>query len=243
LVLNKYTVTYYHCSKCGFIQTEKPYWVEESYSKAIATADTGIMMRNFSNASSLLFLMKFLKSNSACLDFGGGHGILTRIMRDYGFDFYHFDKYAENLFATGFEGSLEKKYDLVTSFENFEHFVNPLEEIKRIINMTDVLYFSTALLPQNLPLVKNWWYYVPSTGQHISFYSKKTLKFIATKFNMYLLTDSDSSHILSGYPINKKYFFYSKVYNKVNAINIQRVLKRKTKTVDDMNKIILANHE
>jgi len=47
-VLNKYSIKYYHCAKCGFLQTEDPYWLEEAYEDSIAKADTGIMVRNIS---------------------------------------------------------------------------------------------------------------------------------------------------------------------------------------------------
>jgi hypothetical protein len=146
MVLYKYQATYYRCPNCGFIQTEAPYWLNEAYTKAIAPADTGIIARNINNAANLVFFMQFIQLGPA-LDFGGGHGILTRIMRDYGFDFYHYDKYAENLFASGFEGDLDKRYALVTSFENFEHFVNPIEEIEKLLGIADIVYFSTELLP------------------------------------------------------------------------------------------------
>jgi hypothetical protein len=240
-VLGKYSVTYYFCKNCGFIQTEAPYWLNESYSKVIATADTGIMMRNLQNATALLFVLKFTK-NDMCLEFGGGHGILTRIMRDYGFNFFHYDKFAENLFASGFDGNLSKKYDFVTAFENFEHFVNPIEEIEKIINIADVLYFSTELIPQNIPLIKDWWYFSPSTGQHISFYSKKSLEYIANKFNLHLLTDNKFTHILSKKHVNKNIFSLLRYYRKINnIINIERYLKRPSKTVEDMYKVIEMN--
>lgn len=45
-LLNKYDVKYYHCSNCGFLQTEEPYWLEEAYNKSINISDTGIMSRN-----------------------------------------------------------------------------------------------------------------------------------------------------------------------------------------------------
>jgi 2-polyprenyl-3-methyl-5-hydroxy-6-metoxy-1,4-benzoquinol methylase len=144
-ILNKYLVNYYYCQNCGFLQTEEPYWLNESYSKVIARSDTGIITRNFENATNLLLFLKFIPQG-ACLDFGGGHGILTRIMRDYGYDFYHYDKYAENLFASGFEGNLNNRYKVVTSFENFEHFVTPLEEIEKLVDISEILYFSTYLL-------------------------------------------------------------------------------------------------
>ena len=241
IILNKYNVTYYICEYCGFIQTEHPYWLEESYSKAIARADTGAALRNLNNVSDLLFFMKFTK-NSSCLDFGGGHGILTRLMRDYGFNFFHYDKYAENLFASGFEGTLDRKYDIITSFENFEHFANPMEEIKMILNMTDVLYFSTHLVADKAPLIKDWWYYSPSTGQHIAFYTKKSLDIIAKKHNFFLLTDN-TTHILSRHEFNKKYFRYHRYYNKiVNKLDIRKYFKKNSLTWDDHLKIAEENN-
>jgi len=240
IILNKYDVVYYICSTCGFIQTENPYWLEESYSKAIATADTGIMLRNLQNVSDLLFFMKFI-NGASFLDFGGGHGILTRIMRDYGYNFYHYDKYAENLFANGFEGTLDKKYNLITSFENFEHFVNPMDEIERIMKMTDVLYFSTNLIPDSIPLIKEWWYYSPSTGQHISFYSRESLNKIAEKYSLHLLTNNNTIHIFSKYKLNKNYFKYYRIYNKLSKINIHKLFKRQSLTMEDHYKIIGGN--
>lgn len=29
-VLGKYDVSYYVCKECGFVETEEPYWLEES---------------------------------------------------------------------------------------------------------------------------------------------------------------------------------------------------------------------
>jgi len=92
-ILGKYDVRYYHCYKCGFVQTEEPYWINEAYSGAFASTDTGTMARNMQNTTNLLFLMKFV-DKGPCLDFGGAYGVLTRMMRDYGFDFYNYDKYA-----------------------------------------------------------------------------------------------------------------------------------------------------
>jgi protein-arginine kinase activator protein McsA len=32
IVVQKYNVNYYFCDNCGFLQTEEPYWFEESHS-------------------------------------------------------------------------------------------------------------------------------------------------------------------------------------------------------------------
>jgi hypothetical protein len=197
------------------------------------------MSRNMLNTTNLLFLLKFIdkKGTGKYLDFGGGYGVLTRMMRDHGFDFYHYDKYAENLFAQGFDANLRESYNLVSSFENFEHFVNPMEEIRNILNITDCLYFTTLLLPSPIPRVKNWWYYSVESGQHISFYSSKTLKYIADKFNMNLISDNVITHCLSKNKITKNIFSYMKLCNKINKyLNILKYFKHESKTWTDWEK-------
>ena len=87
-VLDKYDVHYQQCSGCGLLQTEEPYWLDEAYSNAIAVADTGLVMRNFSIASKLVVLLYLaFEKRGAYLDIAGGYGMLTRLMRDYGFDY------------------------------------------------------------------------------------------------------------------------------------------------------------
>ncbi len=239
-ILNKYMITYYRCPSCGFIQTEEPYWLNESYSRVITKIDTGVVARNLANATNLLFFLRNIQQNESCLDFGGGHGILTRIMRDYGFDFYHYDKYAENLFAAGFEGSIigNKFYKVVTAFENFEHFVKPLEEIEKILSISEILYFTTLLLPDPPLSIDNWWYYAPEGGQHISFYSKKTLQYFAQKYNIFLLSNNRDIHILSKSKINKHFFKFLTLYNRINNMSLSTFLKKKSKTQEDMNTIL-----
>ena len=38
-VLQKYEVAYRHCDQCGFVGTEKPYWLNEAYSDAIVVEE------------------------------------------------------------------------------------------------------------------------------------------------------------------------------------------------------------
>ena len=39
-ILGKYLVKYYQCNFCEFLQTEKPFWLEESYKNPINISDT-----------------------------------------------------------------------------------------------------------------------------------------------------------------------------------------------------------
>lgn len=182
-VLNKYDVKYFKCSKCGYLFTENPYWLDEAYKNPINISDTGIMMRNIYFSKIVSVILYFCYDKSAkYLDYAGGYGIFTRLMRDIGFDFYWHDDFTRNLLARGFEKS-ESRYKLLTAFEVFEHFVNPIDEVNKMIELSDSILFSTVITPDEIPS-KDWWYYGFEHGQHISFYTETTLKTIAEKFGM-----------------------------------------------------------
>ena len=91
---------------CGYVQTEDPFWLEESYYSSINDSDTGMMMRNLWHMNVTTTLIYFLfNTKGQFLDYGGGYGVFVRLMRDIGFDYYWQDKYTENLFAQGFENT------------------------------------------------------------------------------------------------------------------------------------------
>lgn len=237
-VLNKYDVKYFKCDSCGYLFTESPYWLDDAYKSPINISDTGIMMRNihFSKIVSSIIYFCFDKS-AKFLDYAGGYGIFTRLMRDIGFDFYWHDDYTTNLLARGFEKS-ESRYELLTAFEVFEHFDNPVNELKKMLKLSDSILFSTVTLPNDIPS-KDWWYYGFEHGQHISFYSEKTLRTLAKKFglNFYSLKNL---FLITGEKINPL---------KLNLISIftnyglNLFVKYRMKSLTDVdNKNMLRHH-
>jgi len=185
-VLNKYDVQYYRCPNCEFIQTEKPIWLKEAYHHAITDLDIGLIYRNL-EYSKIIYktIVNFFDSQKQFLDFAGGYGIFVRLMRDMGLNFFHQDKYCENIFATNhsIEKAKESKFEVLTALEVFEHLNNPLEEINKMFFLSDTIIFSTEIIPASTPTKPgDWWYFIPETGQHIAFYSEKTLLEIAQHF-------------------------------------------------------------
>ncbi len=203
-VLNKYDVKYFQCPNCEFIQTEEPYWLSEAYASPINLADTGIMKRNlYFSSATINIIYYYFKKNKTFLDYAGGYGIFVRIMRDIGIDFKWQDNFCQNLLARGFEYSeQDTKIELVTAFEVFEHLVNPITEIENILRMSKNILFSTELLPNKTPAVGDWWYYGLNHGQHISFYSEKTLSKIAERFKLNYYTNGSTLHMLTTRKIN-----------------------------------------
>lgn len=239
VVLNKYSIQYYHCNNCQFIQTEDPYWINESYSEAIGQEDTGVLLRNINlSRKTAVAINFFFDSNGKFLDYGGGYGILTRLMRDIGFDFYWQDPYCENLTARGFEYSPGiKPIELVTTFESFEHLVDPLMEIEKMMAISRNILFSTELVPKPVPRPEDWWYYSLKSGQHVSLYSIETLQFIAKKFDVNFYSNGKNLHLFSPKKINPLKF---KVFLKLTNLGLFSLVKSvtKTKTFEDMDKIV-----
>ncbi|MEL7036523.1 MAG: glycosyltransferase [Cyanobacteria bacterium J06592_8] len=203
-VLNKYDINYFQCQTCGFVQTEEPFWLEEAYSSPIAKSDYGLVARNiaFSKLTHRVILNCFNPA-SQFLDYGCGYGLFVRILRDLGLNFYGYDKYCPNLFSENFsldfiDQNYTNSYELVTAFEVFEHFNNPLENIEEIISkFSKNILFSTELLPTSNPKPNQWYYYALHEGQHIAIYTTKSLAVIADQFNLNLYTNGSSIHLLT----------------------------------------------
>ncbi|MDP3759108.1 MAG: class I SAM-dependent methyltransferase [Ramlibacter sp.] len=200
-ILRKYEISYLYCAGCGFLCTEPPFWLDEAYSTAIASTDTGLVTRNIQIArvlSSLLYLAFGDRGTGRWLDYAGGYGMLTRLMRDKGYDFYWADKHASNLFAQGFEHKTGAIYDGVTAFEVLEHTENPIDFLSQLLKLSRsrTIILTTEIYHGYPPTPDNWWYFGLNTGQHIAFFQERTLRFIAGKLQLRYVR-SGSFHIFS----------------------------------------------
>lgn len=243
-ILKKYDVQYYKCEKCGVICPESPYQLEEAYSTAINCFDTGIMNRNEQMRRKIFNLICLCFDNSGKYrDYGGGHGILTRMMRDWGIDYYWSDKYGENLFARGFEFKENMKVELTSAIEVFEHMVTPMEDISDILKYTDSLFFTTlpytTVVGDDQYPSSDWWYYGFQHGQHVMIYSKKTLLYIAEYFGLNFYEITNATHLISAKKYKESYWNYvQKNLRKDFAVNYRRNKFGGNFAQADMNKLI-----
>jgi len=236
-VLGKHDVRYYSCRNCGFLQTEEPFWLAEAYGSSINVTDTGLMARNIALSKITAALLYFLFDRKGrYLDYAGGYGIFTRLMRDIGFDFYWCDAYSQNLVARGFEYTGDGDIQLITSFESFEHFVHPLEELERMNAISTTILFTTQLLPDPIPKPGEWWYYGLEHGQHISFYSARTLRHIAAKYGRNLYSDGKSLHLLTPRKISNPAF---RLILKLKKRLFGHIVRRMSgRSMDDMRLLL-----
>jgi hypothetical protein len=194
--LGKYLADYLFCDTCGFLSVKDPHWLAEAYSSAIAAADTGLVARNLSIARWLSPLCRKIGAGPF-LDYGGGSGLLVRLMRDRGHDFRWQDPYAQNILAQGFEQT--GPVTAITAFDVLEHVENPIETLEHAFGLAGcgTIIFSQELFDGEPP--ETWWFYAPEHGQHISFYRADTLARITQKLslrlvshrNIHILTDRD----------------------------------------------------
>lgn len=199
-MLEKYDVCFYRCPSCGFIQIAKPYWLDEAYSAAITGSDIGLVKRNCDMAAiSKVVISLLFNSSGKFVDYAGGYGLFVRLMRDSGYDFDWNDKFCANLFAQGFVAQApgSTPVEMITAFEVFEHLVDPVGELERILNYSRNILFTTQLLPEPAPNPGQWWYYGLEHGQHIAFYTRRSLASLAERFCLNFYTNGTSMHLFT----------------------------------------------
>lgn len=201
-ILNKYDASYFKCSQCGFIHTERPHWLGEAYQSAITSLDVGLVRRSLDLAEiTERIIDQNFQRDGRFLDFAGGYGLFARLMRDKGYNFFRQDKFCPNLFAANYDLNdlpASTRFELVTAFEVFEHLPDPCQEAQRMLELSDSVFFTTEIVPPSpIATADDWWYFAPETGQHISFFSTKALEILAAQMNCYLWTNKVTTHLLT----------------------------------------------
>ena len=201
ILKGKYTINYFHCPVCGFVQTETPYWLAEAYASAIDASDTGLVRRSLQCSIVARDIIRAgFAQNGRFLDWGAGYGLLVRLMRDQQYAFDYYDPYCQNLFAREFVADLSAgvNYELLTAIEVAEHFIFPRQEFQKLAGIAPSILFTTDLIPVTPPpQPTEWWYYALQSGQHISFYSLKALVVLAKQLGMSLYSDKVRLHLLT----------------------------------------------
>jgi hypothetical protein len=205
-VLGDQEVEYRKCSRCGLVAAVNPTWLDRSYSQAITKLDIGLLNRSMlmSNITAAVLRSERLRTGPF-LDWAGGYGTLTRLMRDRGYDFRHADPMAENIFSRGFEGDPRvERFSMVTAIEVLEHLPDPVEDLAPAAASTDLLLATTQLLPSPTPQPDDWWYYAPETGQHITFYTAESIRALAERLGFPSVVTGSFVHLFHRGQISRK---------------------------------------
>lgn len=235
-LLAKYDVQYDKCPACGLVQTEEPYWLAQAYASPIAPSDVGFVQRNVRNAPIVGALARTCFDwRQKHLDYGGGYGLLVRLLRDQGLDFYLYDKYCPNTFAKGFSVDLDgsQQYELTTAFEVFEHLPDPMAVADQILRQSIGLLFTTQPLPPSSPRpgTGEWSYYSESEGQHITLYTLRSIRMMADRLGVHLHSRGTDLHLLTRRRLKPALF--RNVVRYSSAVVIAQLGQRARQVVDD----------
>lgn len=172
-------IWYKRCTYCGFVFTtafdswSDAEFMERIYNKAYAKADPDYTTRPYNNATSLASHFMKERRRPSILDYGGGSGEFAEFMRSLGYDADSYDPFGPEKYRK----PPERKYDVITSFEVFEHHPDPkllAQHIVGLLNPIGEVLFSTLLMPSPLLHPSQFWYIAPRNG-HISIYTHQAL--------------------------------------------------------------------
>lgn len=202
-VLAKLEAEICECGSCGFIFVPHPHWLEGSFSSHLNRLDVGSVDRTLLVSQFVRGLMgpSPHRRDWKLLDFGGGDGLLTRLLRDVGVDCRWEDPYCEPVFAVGPPHEEIEHFDLAVMSEVALHLTDPVATFADLAGRADRVLF-TATVPPN-PIPPDWWYLMPSTGQHVAFYPTQAIAGLADRLGVHWCSDGKFFHLLSRTPIER----------------------------------------
>jgi len=172
----------YRCEVCGSLETSPPDWLDEAYSDTRPVRDVWMAGRTEGMRVLTLLVIRALGLDQPRLfDWGGGNGLLVRMLRDAGVDAYRSDKYVPNYYAVGFDVEDGAKADIMTAFEVFEHSDDPhLLMTEMTAHAPDAILLSTDLYQGQGP---DWSYIHKDSGKHVFFYTERGMIMLAGDFD------------------------------------------------------------
>jgi hypothetical protein len=193
----------YRCPACGLYYFPEPTWLDAVYAEPISDLDIGLATRCINHARIVEAVLRSEKlQRRSHLDYGGGYGLLTRLLRDRGIDMRHYEPYTQNLFAAGFEGEVSADYGSVTAVEVFEHLTDPDDVLRSLSPDVPLVIVSTVLVPDGMTDLSEWWYVGGPTGQHITFYTVAALTAVASRYGYRLTSNGVNIHLLHRKPLH-----------------------------------------
>jgi hypothetical protein len=192
------TVEYVFCEHCGFCFAPMFHgWLPEDFFDRIYNKDYAIVDPDYqsarprANAALLIEQFGAYKGMIRHLDYGGGNGLLSDVLKEAGWNTRSFDPFGRGVDKAAMRG----KYNLITVFEVFEHVIkiNDLVcDLAEYLDETGLIFFSTLTSDEHVapdrPL--SWWYAAPRNG-HVSLFSRKSLALLGSAASLHCCNFSE----------------------------------------------------
>ena len=196
-------IYYFLCEQCGFcFAPEFSEWKKEDFEQKIYNNDYVLVdpeyveIRPNGCARNLMGMMGDKALGIRHLDYGGGSGLLSEILRKAGWHSTSYDPFVDRDVNPSDLG----KYDLITAYEVFEHVPDVtllISTLSLLLVQDGIILFTTVLSDGNISVHKriDWWYASPRNG-HISLFSSKSLAIFGAMEGFRFNSSSTSFHVL-----------------------------------------------
>jgi hypothetical protein len=185
----------FQCSVCCFSFFHQPDWLPQSFSAELNELDLGSVARCLSVADFVTATFSSDRGTTRLLDWGGGDGLLTRLLRERGFDCVWHDPFVQPRYV-GDSIYIEGDHTgIVVASEVFLHLTDPLYALRSLLAISEVVVITAVVPPKQIE--PNWWYLMPESGQHVSFYPIVSLKELARLTGTQLSSDRRFFHVFS----------------------------------------------
>ncbi len=203
LPLSGIPIYYFLCPQCGFCFAPEMYkWDITEFENKIYNSDyvkvdpDYVETRPKSNAKFLIDIIGNKSTRIKHLDYGGGDGLLSKLLKDTGWQSTSYDPFVNRDVSLNSLG----KFDLITAFEVFEHVPQVkklVADLSSLLVDNGVVLFSTLLSDKEIEAQKRitWWYASPRNG-HISLFSQKSLQILCAQENFQLGSFSSGFHAI-----------------------------------------------
>jgi hypothetical protein len=194
-IQNERSEPLFQCLECSFYFFDHPDWLKQSFTDALHELDLGSVSRCLLVADFVTAVFSPHRTGYRALDWGGGDGLLTRVLRERGVDCVWYDPFAKPRFVGDAVYQANTELDVTVASEVFLHLTDPVSTLRFLLSHSDVVVATAVVPPKSL--YPEWWYLMPETGQHVAFYPKSALKELARQTNSYLCTDGLFFHVFS----------------------------------------------
>ncbi len=203
LPLSGKSIYYHHCPNCAFtFAPEIMAWSKEEFEANIYNDEYKVVdpdyleARPTSNAQSILNAFGNFYGKARHLDYGGGNGLMSKIMQGHGWNSTSYDPYVN----ADVNPEQLGKFDFITAFEIFEHVSDVhklIHSLTALMHPQSAVLFSTAISDSDIKPNQRlyWWYASPRNG-HISLFSKKSLSLLAASVNLKCTSLNNVAHLL-----------------------------------------------
>lgn len=187
-------VDYHKCSNCGFTLSkthanmDNQQWVKIN-SDFHHYLENNITETNQPPYIEQAIMLKLLQENQiinldSALDFAGGYGTLSKILKKYlSIDLSVYDPYVKGFNKINYVKKEElKKYDVLINSALFEHLYTreSFDEINNLVSDSGFMIIHTVIC-ENIPKDVNWFYMEPPV--HCAFHTNMSMSILMKQWN------------------------------------------------------------